>query len=89
MSGISSRTHNVDCPHLDDQSLCRVTFTTVVKQPLIEWEPTYDGVGTMTNHDPNAFVSTYSCSVCLMNWESTETFGEAPVRRRLPDTVIT
>jgi hypothetical protein len=82
MSGIGSR-RNPDCPTPDDHSLCRVTFATSVQQPTIDWTPVYDGHGTITNSDPNTFLTTYNCTTCSMSWETTETAGTAVTIRKL------
>lgn len=75
---------NPDCPNIPDYTLCRVTRTAAVKQPVIDWQPVYDGTGMMTNSDPNTHVSTYSCATCGMDWEVSSVAGEPPSLRKLP-----
>lgn len=55
------------CTH--DAAECRMTSTTRIQEPLIEWAPIYDGNGRQTNADPNTIIIAYSCSVCGMKWE--------------------
>jgi hypothetical protein len=39
----------------------------------------------MTNADPNTYVKTFACSVCLLNWQYTWTAKEEAALTRLPD----
>lgn len=57
-----------------DPSECRISSSSAIKQPAIEWSPIFDGTGAMVNSDPNTIVVTYTCTACLMTW-STETTG--------------
>jgi hypothetical protein len=83
MSGTGSPNQNPDCPNPTDQTICRVTVTSQIQEPFIPWSPIYDGHGQMTNADPNTFVNVFSCSVCLIDWEVTNTAGTPPVKRVL------
>jgi hypothetical protein len=59
---------------LRDASDCRISTTSTVKQPAIDWSPVFDGKGGMVNSDPNTFIVTYTCATCMTSW-STETTG--------------
>jgi hypothetical protein len=59
---------------LRDSTECRITTTSTIKQPAIEWSPVFDGTGAPVNVDPNTFIVTYSCATCMTSW-STETTG--------------
>lgn len=74
---------NPDCPNKPDYSLCRVTRSVKVQEPLIVWEPIYDGHGMMTNSDPNTHISTFTCATCTQSWEVAWTSGQEPVTRKL------
>jgi hypothetical protein len=76
---------NPDCPNIPDYTQCRVTRTASVQQPVIVWEPIYDGTGMMTNSDPNTHISTYTCATCSQSWEVSMVAGNAPVMRKLPN----
>ena len=75
---------NPECPNNPDYSLCRVTRVATVQQPMIAWEPIYNGSGMMINSDPNTHISTFSCSVCDMNWETSQVAGQQMVFHKLP-----
>jgi hypothetical protein len=74
---------NPDCPNQPDYSLCRVTRAATVKEPIMEWEPIYDGTGMMTNSDPNTHISTFTCATCTQSWEVSQSSGNPPVLRKL------
>lgn len=74
---------NPDCPTQPDYTQCRVTRTVAVQQPVIEWEPVYDGTGMMTNSDPNTHVSVYTCATCSQSWEIAMVAGQPPAVRKL------
>ncbi len=76
---------NPDCPNIPDYSLCRVTRSASVVEPVIAWEPVYDGNGTMTNSDPNTHVSTFTCATCSQAWEASSVAGQTVKMRKLPD----
>jgi hypothetical protein len=75
-----------DCTH--DPAECRVSVTTSVAQPPIEWTPVYDGTGRMTNADPNTFVTTASCTVCDMAWEERRTGTETTIKTLPPAVTL-
>jgi len=74
---------NPDCPNQPDYSQCRVSRSASVQEPIIVWEPIYDGTGMMTNSDPNTHVSTYTCSVCTQSWEIAQVAGQQQQFRKL------
>ena len=74
---------NPDCPNQPDYSLCRVTRGARIQEPIIAWEPIYDGTGTMTNSDPNTHISTYNCQTCSQEWEISQISGQPPALRKL------
>jgi hypothetical protein len=76
---------NPDCPHAPDYSQCRVTRSASVVQPVIAWEPIYDGTGMMTNSDPNTHVSTFACDTCAQSWEVSAIAGQAAAFKKLPN----
>lgn len=78
---------NVGCPNTTNRSLCRITQQSVVQQPVMNWNPIYDGNGAMMNSDPNTFVNTFQCETCNMAWEMTTVAGQSPAYRQLPNLV--
>ena len=60
-----------DCGN--DPATCRLTSVSRVQEPLIEWTPEFDGLGQMTNYDPNTFITIMSCSTCGGEWEDSMT----------------
>jgi hypothetical protein len=78
---------NPDCPNIPDYTQCRVTRTASVQEPVIAWEPIYDGNGTMTNSDPNTHISVFTCATCLQSWQADSVAGSPPVLRKLPNKV--
>jgi hypothetical protein len=78
---------NPDCPNIPDYSLCRVTRSASIVEPLIVWEPVYDGTGKMTNSDPNTHISTFTCETCSQMWEASNVSGEPIKMRKLPNKV--
>ena len=74
---------NPDCPNQPDYSLCRITRGARIALPVIEWEPIYDGAGTLTNSDPNTHIQTYQCTTCTQGWEMEQISGEIPILRKL------
>jgi hypothetical protein len=88
MSGITAPpapNANPDCPNLPDYTLCRVTRSASIQQPVITWEPIYDGTGAMTNSDPNTHISTFTCATCLQVWETSAVAGQTASLRKLPN----
>ena len=81
---MSGSMRSVDCAYPDDPTQCRITFTTSVQQPLIAWTPVYNGVGMMTNSDPNTHIRTYTCTTCNSTWEVASTAGSDQVARMVP-----
>lgn len=67
---------NADCPNAATE--CRITFTTSIQQPLIDWVPIYDGDGTQVNADPNVIVNTFTCATCAATWTEAVTFSAPP-----------
>lgn len=63
-----------------DASECRVTSTTTIKQPLIEWSPIYDGTGWQVNADPNTVVTVYTCATCAETWQIETQAADPPSR---------
>jgi hypothetical protein len=78
---------NPDCPHQPDYSQCRVARSASVVEPVIAWEPIYDGTGRMTNSDPNIHVSTFTCATCSQMWEISQVAGQAALHKKLPDKI--
>jgi hypothetical protein len=75
---MSGTTRSADCPNPDDPSLCRISMATALQEPMVNWIPVYDGAGKLTNPNPNVHVTTYTCSVCSMTWQTTMTPGQPP-----------
>ena len=71
-----------DCLH--DDTECTISTVSGVKQPLIEWSPIYNGAGEMVNRDPNTFITTSTCTMCNMRWETSTTEGVTTVGERTP-----
>ena len=74
---------NPDCPNIPDYSLCRVTRTASVQQPIIAWEPIYDGSGRMTNSDPNTHIAVFACATCSQSWEVSMVAGAQSTLRKI------
>jgi hypothetical protein len=60
------QTRSPTCPNSADQ--CRITVTVSLVEPLIVWQPHYDGNGQQVNSDPNASVREYKCTTCGNAW---------------------
>lgn len=63
---------NPECPN-NDPSLCRISITRTIKEPVLEWTPIYDGTHAIVNSDPNTFVTTGICETCSSEWMIEET----------------
>jgi hypothetical protein len=75
-----------NCPYGADTSQCRVTAVNSIQQPQIAWTPEYDGMGAMTNTDPNTYVSDYTCRICGGEWTETRSgSGSTPSVRSKQD----
>lgn len=64
----------------NDASACRLTTTSKIQDPPIEWIPIYDGTGKMTNTDPNTFITEITCAACSGVWRDTMMVGTPKTR---------
>lgn len=64
---------------------CRLIMTSTIQDPPIEWNPEYNGLGQMTNSDPNTFINTYTCNACAGEWQDTRTSNGSSTRTILKE----